>query len=239
MADAAESLPLPRRMLAHITNPTLQQELLPRYEALMSRARALRAEPGSECEHELVRELAVLSLDLLERLGSHVLSYLRSDVQGQLDALIRDELRTVDTTRKLALRHLQSSVGVVGKMIELYGDLFRGLPDAVVAALIRDLGDGAWRARFIVEDLDDDFQEQLAWWLSLSVALESTLGDLDDLTYWARRAIEGSRKVEALLPRIALDARAAQLQLRARWAWEDWDEEDIGDELATWRELSE
>lgn len=154
MADSAQSLPLPRSLLAHIADPTIQQELLPRYEALVGRARALKPEPGSVGERELVGELAMLLFDMLERLGPHALGYLRSDVQGQLDEL------------------------------------------------------------------------------------ECTVGDLDDLTYWSRRAIEGSRKVDALLPRLASEVRAVSLQLRARWAWEDWDEEDIEDEIRAWKELS-
>lgn len=237
MADGAQSLPLPRSLLAHIADPTIQQELLPQYEALVGRARASKPESGSASEHELVRELATLVFDVLERLGPQALAYLRSDIQGQLDELIRDELRSADATRKLALRHLQRSVEVAGKLIELGGEIFRGLPDAAIEELLGDLGGGAWRPE-LEDQLDDDPYGYLAWGLSFCVALECTLGDLDDLTYWSRRAIEGSRKVEALLPRLASEIRAGGLQLRARWAWEDWDEEDIEDEIRAWKELS-
>lgn len=237
MADSAHSLPLPRSLLAHIADPTIQQELLPQYEALVGRARALKPEPGSVGERQLVGELATLLFDMLERLGPRALGDLRSDVQGQLDELIRDELRSADATRKLALRHLQRSVEVVGKIIEIGAEVSRGLPDAAIEGLLGELGGGAWRPDR--EDrLDDDLYGYLAWWLSLSVALECTLGDLDDLTYWSRRAIEGSRKVDAMLPRLASEVRAVSLQLRARWAWEDWDEEDIEDEIRAWKELS-
>lgn len=238
MADAAPSLPLPRSLLAHISDEALQQELLPRYEALVDRARAARPEPGSATEHEQVRELAILLFEVLERLGHHALVYLRSDVQGQLDALIHDELRSADVTRKLALRHLQGSVGVAGNVIELGGELVRGLPDVAVEALLGEIGESTGHAERVAEHLDDDLYAFLSWWLSLIVALECTLGTLEDLTYWSRRTIEGSRKIEALLPRLASELRAARLQLRARWSWHDWDEEDIEDEIAAWRELS-
>lgn len=239
MADAAPSLPLPRSLLAHISDEALQQELLPRYEALVDRARAARPEPGSATEHEQVRELAMLLFEVLERLGHHAMVYLRSDVQGQLDALIHDELRSADVTRKLALRHLQGSVGVAGHVIELGGEVFRGLPDVAVETLLGEIGESAGHSERVEEHLDDDLHAFLSWWLSLIVALECTLGNLEDLTYWSRRTIEGSRKVEALLPRLSSDLRAARLQLRARWAWHDWDEEDIEDEIAAWRKLSE
>lgn len=239
MADAAPSLPLPRSLLAHISDETLQQELLPRYEALVDRARAARPEPGSATEHEHVRELVMLLFEVLERLGHHAMVYLRSDVQEQLDALIHDELRSADVTRKLALRHLQVSVGVAGKVIELAGEVVRGLPEVAVEVLLGDLEGSARNADHVEEHLDDDLYGFLSWWLSLSVALECTLGNLEDLTYWSRRTIEGARKVEALLPRLESDLRAARLQLRARWAWHDWDEDDIEDEIAAWRRLSE
>ncbi len=238
MADAAQSLPLPRSLLAHIPDSSLQQDLLPQYDELMARARAGRPEPGSATERELVQRLSVLLCNVLERLGSHALKTLRSDVQGQLDELIQDELRSADVTRKLALRHLQRSVEVAGKLIELGGDALRGLPEAAIEALLDGAGAAA-HASYIDEQLDDDLYELLAWWLALSVALECTLSDLDDLTHWSRRAVEGSRKVEALLPRLASEARAVRLQLRAQWAWADWDEQDIEDEIEAWRKLSE
>ncbi len=237
MADSAQSLPLPRSLLTHIPDEAIQQVLLPRYDGLIHRARASKPEPESESEQELVRELAALLVDVLERLGSYALRYLRSDVQGQLDELIRDELSSADTTRKLALRHLQRSVEVAGKVIELGGEVLRNLPDAAIEGFV-GLGGSAWRLDLEGDLGDDDLYGFLAWWLSLCVALESTLGDLDDLTYWSRRAIEGSRKVEASLPRAASDARAVGLQLRAQWAWEDWDEQDVEDEIEAWKELS-
>lgn len=236
MADAAQMPPLPRSLLAHIPDASLQGQLMPQYEALVEQGRQGRPEPGSKDELDEVRALVLLGLTALRLLGPRAVDVLREGVQGQLDALIHDELRTADVTRKLALRHLQSSVEVAGKVVELFGELHRRLPPEALDELF--IADTQTIAGY-VDGTGGDLGGLLAWWLALSVALECTRGELDDLTYWSRRAIEGSRRVEALLPRLAAQLDAIRVELGARWAWAGWGEQDIENELVAWRELSE
>lgn len=234
MADAGQ-MPLPRSLLAHIPDLGVQRQLMPQYEALVEQGRQARPAPGSRDEQDEVHALALLGLTALRFLGPRAVDVLRDGVQAQLDALIRDELATTDATRKLALRHLQGSVDVAGKVIELFGELCRRLPAEALDELFRT--DVQTLASYV--DGGGDFGGLLSWWLSLSVALECTRGELEELAYWSRRAIESSRRVEALLPRLATLLDSIRVELRARWAWAGWTEQDIEDELRTWKELSE
>jgi hypothetical protein len=40
------------------------------------------------------------------------------------------------------------------------------------------------------------------------------------------------------LPAEAEEIHWLRVQIKARWAWDDWEEDDIEDELRAWRELS-
>jgi hypothetical protein len=236
VADAAQQPPLLRGLLECISDASLQRTLMPQYEALVEQGRQARPEPGSKTELEEVRALVLLGLTTLRLLGPRAVDVLREGVQVQLDALIHDELRTAEVTRKLALRHLQSSVEVAGKVVELFGELHRRLPaEALDELLIADTHAIAG----YVDGGGGDLGGLMTWWLALSVALECTRGELDDLTYWSRRAIEGSRRVEALLPRLAAQLDTIRVELKARWAWAGWGEHEIENELKAWRELSE
>jgi len=235
MADAGQ-VPLPRSLLAHIPDVGVQRQLMPQYEALVEQGRQARPAPGSKDEQDEVRALVLLGLTAIRCLGPRAVDVLRDGVQAQLDALIRDELMTTDATRKLALRHLQSSVEVAGKVVELFGELCRRLPADALDELFR--ADAQAIAGYVDGD-GGDLGGLLTWWLSLSVALECTRGEIEDLAYWSRRAIEGSRRVETLLPRLAAQLDAIRVELRARWAWAGWTGRDIEDELRAWRELSE
>jgi DnaJ-domain-containing protein 1 len=110
----------------------IQQDLLPQYEALVGRARAAKPEAGSANEHELVRELATLLFDVLERLGPHALAYLRGDVQGQLDELVRRAYRKALLQYhpdKLAndLEKQKAATEVTRRLTEAYNGLKRYL----------------------------------------------------------------------------------------------------------------
>lgn len=71
--------------------------------------------------------------------------------------------------------------------------------------------------------------------VDLMVACELLAGPLDELTFWAQRAAIGARRVAAIQPSSrAARVRAEVARVRARTAWERWDDEEIDQELRPW-----
>jgi hypothetical protein len=71
---------LPRQVLDQLSDTQLREPLEARYEQLIERARARRADHGSTEETELFSELLDFGLRLLRGLGSQAAVALRSDV---------------------------------------------------------------------------------------------------------------------------------------------------------------
>ncbi|MBZ0118389.1 MAG: hypothetical protein K8H88_15405 [Sandaracinaceae bacterium] len=83
--------------------------------------------------------------------------------------------------------------------------------------------------------VEDEGRRLLRWTLDVIVALVVMEGDIDDLAFWARRALEGARFARALRDAHGpLDLRGELAKARAQLAWTDWDDEDVATELAPW-----
>jgi hypothetical protein len=71
--------------------------------------------------------------------------------------------------------------------------------------------------------------------LDVMVALEVLDASLDELTFWAFRAITDARRVEASLNALTPTGFRGELaRIRARRSWLDWDQAAVAKELATW-----
>ena len=71
--------------------------------------------------------------------------------------------------------------------------------------------------------------------MDVLVGLDAMDAPLEELTYWAFRAVTGARKVEAMPAPVFLRGLKGELaHIRTRRAWRDWDQNDLAEELAPW-----
>jgi len=75
----------------------------------------------------------------------------------------------------------------------------------------------------------------LRFQLDVMVALDVLDAPLDELTFWAFRAITDARRVEALPAAMTSNVLRGELaRLRSRRSWLAWDVAEIAKELAPW-----
>jgi hypothetical protein len=124
---------------------------------------------------------------------------------------------------------------VFASLVELYGSLLAGLPAEAVSDLMEEV-----RSLLPATGLGDTSGRELAHWLlALTMGLESIHDDLDELTFWAREAVEGSRRVDLLLGQLSMVMTGLRARLEARWSWAEWTDEDIERERSSWKTLVE
>lgn len=226
---------LPRQALDHLSDLELRGPLEATYDRLIERARARRSGHGVPDAPELLSDLLDFGLRLLLGLGSRAAATLRSNVNRQLQELLREESTSAELERRFALKQLERSVEVFASLVELYGSLLEGLPPEAVADLVEEM-----RVFLPASPLGPSSGHELAYWLlALSTGLESLHDDLDELAFWAREAVESSRRVELMLGQLSVIVLGLRARLDARWSWASWTEEDIERERTSWKQLVE
>jgi hypothetical protein len=224
-----------RQALDQLSDAELRAPLAARYEHLIERVRARRSERDDAEAPELLADLLELGLRLLQGLGSQAVAALRSDVDLQLQELLREETATAELLRRFALKQLERSVEVFASLVELYGSLLHGLPPEAMADLMDEV-----RAFFPGDPSGAPSSHALAHWLlALTMGLESIHDDLDELTFWAREAAESSRRVELMLGQLSSVVLGLRARVEARWSWASWTDEDIERERSSWKHLVE
>lgn len=206
---------------------TEAERLRDEIRALLERVRRARPEDESAEERASILQYVEVTIELVRLLGGSFLGLVRSKLQDALKALLSKELDASEIDRKFALRQIQQAADRLATLAEQPADL---TDVNAVAAAARDLLDRLKRPGVAVP------QEErviLRFQLDLFVALEVLDAPLDELCYWAFRAVTGSRKVSHMLRNPAL-VNAWRARDRARSAWTNWDDEEIATELAPW-----
>jgi len=193
------------------------------WRGLCQTTRERRPADGTKEEDEALAAIVKLSLDALLLMGSRFADILRESVNAALQELLRKELVAAEPERKFALRQIEQAANTFGVLIESVAPSLASLPVLDVAEIERV------RAEGIALSAEDRIFARFQ--LDLAVALDSLDAPLQELTYWAFRAVTGSRRVQALpLP----GARGELARIRSRNAWRNWDAEEIRQELAPW-----
>lgn len=201
------------------------------YAELLADVRAARPETGSDEETAYLVRLATLGYRSFAELGPELANLMRSGLSGMLDDAVRLELATAETERKLALRHLQAATNTLTVLVERLNTPVAALDveeSGLVAQLLDEMNRTAVR-------LTDSQRATARFQMDVLVALDVMDGSLEDLTYWALRALTGARKVEAYPQSELFAGVGAELaRAHARRAWSDWEAEDVAEELAPW-----
>jgi hypothetical protein len=168
----------------------------------------------------------------VELLGPAFVEVLRENVNAALTELVRQELDAAEPERKLALRHLEQAVHRYGVVMESLAAVLRSSSEADRLALVEALLEKFTRVNPV---LTEDERVVLRLELDVIVALDSLDTSLDELTFWAFRAINDARRVEALpAPAMPVGLRGEIARVRARRAWLGWDAAEVAKELEPW-----
>ena len=200
---------------------------------LVSEARQSRPAENSPEEAALLERLLKAALRITVALGQQGLLILRDGVQYAISELLKLEFAATATERKLALRHLQTALNGYGTALEAVASRTSTevSPTDMQAFL------AAVRPEQLAEALTDEAALTFfRWQLELMVALETLEGSVEELAYWAHRAVINSRKTTAWLPTMRPPAglRGELARQRARHSWDNWDQEEIQRELQPW-----
>jgi hypothetical protein len=142
------------------------------------------------------------------------------------------EMDAAEPERKLALRHIEQAVHRYGVLAEGCGAVLGELGASSMAALLRELTEHATSAEL---SMTGDERVVLRFQLDLMVSLDVLDAPIDELTFWAFRAITDARRVEALpAPTVLAGFRGEAARARTRGAWTLWDDSEIAKELAPW-----
>jgi hypothetical protein len=205
------------------------ERLRPARVALVDRVRSTRPADGSDDETAALVDLARFGASMSALFGTSLVPAWRHAVEVGMRDLLAEELGAADTDRKLALRRLEQALDTFGVLLESFARALGELSDASVAELMAE-------AMQVVEDegIAPEVRTVLRFELDLLMAFESLGGALDELTHWAFRAAVGARKVQALPSPGAEALRGEIARLRARTAWQGWDDDEIAEELRPW-----
>lgn len=201
-------------------------------QSLVDKVRSERPPEGSGAEENALRSVASLGLSISQTLATAFLRVLRGSVNGALADLVRKEFEVSEPERKLALRHIEHAVHTFGVLMESIGGALAQIPPASLAALFDELANLVRSGDAPMSDTD---RIVLRLQLDVMVALEVLDASLDELTFWAFRAITDARRVEASLNALTPTGFRGELaRIRARRSWLDWDQAAVAKELATW-----
>jgi hypothetical protein len=193
-----------------------------------------RDRPGDDTalETTALTRVSLFGAASVRVLGAAFVGVVRAGVNEALTDIVRKELLAAEPERKLALRHIEHAVHRYAVLIESLGATLGVLPSSSIDALLDELTAQAEGGGLSVGPED---RVVLRFQLDVLVALDVLDAALDELTFWAFRAITGARRVEALPAPTMLSAFRGELaRARARRAWLGWDEAEIAKELAPW-----
>jgi len=130
------------------------------------------------------------------------------------------------------LRHIQQAVHRYGVEMERVWTSLAEVPAASLDELIRAWDDSIESG---VALMIADERTVARFQLDVLIAISVMDGPIDELTFWAFRAITGARKVEARADRAAEARQLGELaRIRTRRAWIDWSASDVASEIAPW-----
>jgi hypothetical protein len=199
--------------------------------AVLDDARRARPAEGSQEETAVLQRFWASSLSFARVLGPAFLVSVRSGVNESLSDLVRKEVATAEAERKLALRHIEQAVHRYGVMMESLGSALAELPAASSGALIEEL------AEHVPSEALKDAEARLTlrFQLDVMVALDVLDAPLDELSFWAFRALTDARRVEAIAGATSPAGLRGELaRHRSQRSWVAWDAAEIAKELAPW-----
>jgi hypothetical protein len=212
-------------------DPATRERLALELRTLLSDARRLRPAEGTPEETDALLRLSAFGLSAARVLGSEFLRVQRNGINQLLGDLVRKELATAEAERKLALRHIQRAVDRYGVIMETFGAVLGDLPPGSVEGLFDELAHQMRSGAIVLQELD---RVSLRFQLDVMVAVDVLDGPIDDLTFWAFRAITDARRVDAIPGVSSAGLRADLARVRARRSWLAWDATQIAGELAPW-----
>lgn len=207
-------------------------ELRSKLRAFLDDVRRERPEPASDLEKTFLVRFSVFGLESIRLLGVSYAELMRSGVDSALRELVRKELEAAEVERKLALRQLEQATHTLAVVTEAMATQLEPLPEASVSDLFDEVVAAAARGDLPMEEHE---RVVVRFQMDVLVALDAMDAPLDELTYWAFRAVTGSRKVESMPTPILFHGLVGELaRVRTRRAWRDWDQNDVAEELAPW-----
>lgn len=219
------------------TSPEAMLALRAEMRTLLDDVRRVRPAEDSPEETAALTRLSLISLSTYRLLQTSFLELLRQSLHHALSELVRKELATAEPARRLALRHIEKAVDEYGVMMEAAAIALAVVPSSSFALFLDELAQQTAAAGELPMNATD--RVVLRFQLNVMVALDVLDASLDELTFWAYRAITNTHRVEAL----PIEALFSQIhgelaRVRSRNAWVDWDDEEIARELAPWPNAS-
>jgi len=212
--------------------PSALAHLASDVRSLLDDARQNRPAEGTPAETKALVRVALFGFASLRVLGPGFIGVQRENLNRALAELLRRELDAAEPERKLALRHIEQAVHKYGVLTESMWAVLGTLPAASMPEMVDEL------SRHIeAEDLAMESSDRvvLRFQLDVMVALDVLDAPLDELTFWAFRAITDARRVEALPAAMTSNVLRGELaRLRSRRSWLAWDVAEIAKELAPW-----
>lgn len=210
--------------------PAALEHLGAEIRQLLDDVRRERPADGTTGETAALIRVSLFGLSSLRLLGPAFLEVVRANLNQALTDLVRKELVAAEPERKLALRHIEQAVHRYGVLMESVGAAVGVIPAAAVVTLLDELAEQAKSGGAV---FSEDERIVLRFQLDVLVALDVLDAALDELTFWAFRAITDSRRVEAMPAPVMPSALRGELaRVRARRAWVAWDEAEVAKELA-------
>lgn len=231
--DLAEKLlPQTPSSDAQQTDVAALGDLRAKLQTLLAEMRRERPEPGSDSEAAMLLRMSLFGAEATKRLGPGYVALLRAGIHAAIGDLVRKELETAEVERKLALRHIEQAGHTLGVLAESLGALLTTVPAGSLSGLLDELAALGVAGRV---SMGDSERVVARFQLDVLVAMDAMDAPLDELTYWAYRAITGARKVNAMPSAEMLGGLHGLLaRVRARRAWQSWDEAELAEELAPW-----
>ena len=225
------ALVLPERWLPE--SPQLAEHelevLLQEQQSLVQLMSRSRPQEHSEEERQAFQHILRLVLPVDPKL----LEVFRSAVETGLQELLSQEKAAQEAARQLALRHIEQAVNTLSVLVESCGEALSTMPEASWRLAQQHLAEALDAGK--LPPMSSEERILLRFEFDLMMAIFSLDGPLSELTYWAHRAVIGSRRVQALsAPRLMTRWRGELARLRAKASWVDWDEEELHKELEPW-----
>jgi len=213
-------------------DPAALEHLGAEVRHLLDDVRRDRPAEGTPAETAALVRVSLFGLSSLRLLGPAFVEFVRANLNQALVDLVRKELIAAEPERKLALRHIEQAVHRYGVLMESLGAALGVLPPSAVVTLLDELAEEAKSGDV---PISHDERVVLRFQLDVIVALDVLDGPLDELTFWAFRAITDARRVEAMPAPITPSGLRGELaRVRARRAWVGWDAAEVAKELAPW-----
>lgn len=206
---------------------------LPALAQIATAYRQAQPTPDSSSDLVVLRSFVQLILQSAQELGASAPALFGWLADVGFRELANLEAQKSGSGWKLALRNLDKALETIDLFFEFYQLLLEqervALDDLFLKLDASDLEQAlaSQRGRSI-----------LRWLLECLTALDVLAPDvpLEEFSYWAFRAVAGARKAKAWLlsnPTFGLTGELARL--RARHAWDNWDDEEIAEEVRPWR----